>query len=119
MESERGFLAGLPARRFDSDYIDTRRVHRALPFVTWDSVRYSVPPACSGQTVEARVAVDGTELTVRWAGKLVARHRRAEPGVTEVWDPGHRASAETAALASNRRRHLHGPDLRLYEGGHS
>jgi len=95
-----------------------------------------------GQAVEARVAVDGTELTVRWAGKLVARHRLAPAGVTEVWDPGHRASAETAALGSNQRRHLHGieaspelvvpagrielgagdfdvaaPDLHLYEGG--
>lgn len=107
MEAERWFLSGLPARRFDTDYVETRRVHRALPFVAWEGVRYSVPPACLGQTVEARVAVDGSELTVRWAGKLVARHRLATAGVSEVWDPGHRLSAETAALASNRRRHLH------------
>jgi hypothetical protein len=27
--------------------------------------------------------------------------------VSEVWDPAHRRAAETAALASTRRRHLH------------
>lgn len=105
--AERDFLAALPARRFDTDYVETRRVHRALPLVTWDGVRYSVPPSCLGQAVEARVAVDATELVVSWAGMVVARHRLAVAGVTEVWDPAHRLSAETAALASNRRRHLH------------
>lgn len=104
---ERGFLASLPARRFDTDYVETRRVHRALPFITWDSVRYSVPPACLGQAVETRVAVDATELVVSWAGSVVARHRLASQGVREVWDPTHRRAAETSALASNRRRHLH------------
>ena len=52
-----------PVRRFDTDYVETRRVHRALPFITWDGVRYSVPPTCLGQTVEVRQAVDSTELT--------------------------------------------------------
>jgi transposase len=143
-ETERGFLAPLPARRFDTDYVEARRVHRALPFIVWADVRYSVPPACLGQTVEVRVAVDSTELVVCWAGRVLARHRLARPGVTEVWDPTHRVAAETAALASNRRRHLTvvtpagpaepavaagrlelgagdfdvaAPDLRLYEGG--
>lgn len=142
LDAERGFLAALPASRFDTDYVETRRVHRVLPFVTWDTVRYSVPPACLGQTVEARVAVDATELVVSWAGRVVARHQLARPGVVEVWDRGHRVAAETAALASNRRRHLHvvqrpdelpvssgrielgagdfdvaAPDLTVYEGG--
>ena len=142
-EVEAGFLKGLPARRFDTDYVETRRVHRALPFITWAGVRYSVPPACLGQTVEVRQAVDATELSVSWAGRLVARHHLADNGVSEVWDPGHRAAAETAALASNRSRHLHvittppepaepaagrlelgagdydiaAPDLTVYEGG--
>jgi hypothetical protein len=104
---ERKFLAPLPARRFDTDYVEARRVHRALPFVTWASVRYSVPPACLGQSVETRVAVDADELVVSWAGRIVARHRVAPPGVSEVWDPAHRRTAESAALTSNRRRHLH------------
>lgn len=142
-EAERDFLNPLPARRFDTDYVEIRRVHRALPFVTWDGVRYSVPPSCLGQTVEARVGVDANELVVSWAGMVVACHRLARPGVTEVWDPTHRHAAETAALASNRARHLHivgpperalspanvgrielgggdfdvaAPDLRLYQG---
>ena len=106
-DAERGFLRPLPARRFDTDYVETRRVHRALPFVTWDSTRYSVPPACLGQTVEARVVVDGSELVVSWAGSIVARHRLAPAGVNEVWDPTHRSVAEAAALGSTRRRHLH------------
>ena len=93
------------------------------------------------------MAVDATELSVSWAGRLVARHHLAGNGVSEVWDPGHRAAAETAALASNRSRHLHvitttaepaepagsagrlelgagdydiaAPDLTVYEGGRS
>jgi transposase len=106
-ETEQDFLAALPARRFDTDYVETRRVHRALPFITWDGVRYSVPPSCLGQAVEARLGVDSTELVVSWAGMAVARHRLAAAGVLEVWDPTHRRTAEAAALASTRRRHLH------------
>ncbi len=64
-EAERGFLGSLPARRFDTDYVEPRRVHRALPFITWDGVRYSVPPDCLGQTVQPASLVDATELAVR------------------------------------------------------
>ena len=137
---ERDFLQALPARRFDTDYVETRRVHRALPFITWGGARYSVPPECLGQLVEARVRVDSNELTVRWAGNVVARHRLSLTN-TDVWDPAHRLAAETAALASNRSRHLRvtepsleelpvgrielgagdydiaAPDLTLYQGG--
>jgi len=143
-EIERGFLQALPARRFDTDYVEARRVHRALPFIVWDGTRYSVPPACLGQLVEARVPVDRDELTVCWAGNVVARHRLAASGGVDVWDPAHRVAAETAALGSNRARHLRvvtpaeapavpaavqrielgdgdfdvaAPDLTLYEGG--
>lgn len=42
-----------------------------------------------------------------WAGRVIARHHLGPPGVNEVWDPAHRRAAETAALASTRRRHLH------------
>ena len=143
--TERGFLAPLPAKRFDTDYVETRRVHRALPFITWNGVRYWVPPDCLGQLVEARVPVDSTELTVRWAGAEVARHRLSST-TADVWNPAHRLAAETSALASNQRRHLRvveptdpeppapptgridlgdgdydvaAPDLTLYEGGQS
>jgi len=141
-ETERGFLGALPTRRFDTDYVETRRVHQALPFITWNTVRYSVPPHCLGQAVEARVPVDCDELTIRWAGTVIATHRLAPPGSADVWDPTHRHAAETAALASNRSRHLRvvtppaekpssggrielgggdfdiaAPDLTLYQGG--
>lgn len=107
LAAEHDFLAGLPRRRFDTDYIETRRVHRALPFIEWDRVRYSVPTGCLGQLVEVRRTVDNDQLTVRWAGQLVATHQLAANGVVEVWNPGHRVAAETAALASTRPRHLH------------
>ncbi len=81
-------------------------MHRALLFITWNGVRYSVPAHCLGQTVEARVRVDSDELTIRWAGTVVATHRVATAGSADVWDPTHRHPAETAALASNRSRHL-------------
>ena len=105
--SEHGFLAALPRRRFDTDYIEVRRVHRVLPLIEWRGVRYSVHPDCLGQLVEARQAVDADRLTVRCAGNVVATHAIATGDVTEVWDPAHRQLAENAALASTRRRHLH------------
>lgn len=105
--SEHGFLRRLPARRFDTDYVEARRVHRALPFIEWERVRYSVPPDCLGQLVEVRQPVDSNELTVRCAGRLVATHRIVTDGRVEVWDPAHRAAAEASALASNQHRHLH------------
>lgn len=143
--AERDFLAALPVKRFDTDYVESRRVHRALPFITWDGVRYSVPPDCLGQLVETRVPVDSNQLTVRWAGTVVATHQLAAAGSGDVWNPAHRVAAETAALASNQRRHLRvvdqvdqqtappagrielgggdfdiaTPDLTLYEGGQS
>ena len=105
--AEHGFLKVLPRRRFDTDYVETRRVHRVLPFIEWDRVRYSVPPDCLGQLVEVRRPVDADELTIRLAGRVVATHRVATDGTVEVWNPAHRAAAEAAALNSTRRRHLH------------
>lgn len=64
--AEHGFLKSLPAR-FDTDYVEARRVHRALPFIEWDRVRYSVPTDCLGQLVEVRKPVDSNEISVRWA----------------------------------------------------
>ena len=106
--TEHGFLRQLPRRRFDTDYIDARRVHPVSPLIEWNTIRYSVPPACLGQTVEVRQAVDTNIVTVVWAGHQVARHLvPTNPAITEVWDRAHRVAAETAALNSTRRRHLH------------
>jgi hypothetical protein len=104
--SEHGFLKTLPSTRFDTDYVEARRVHRALPFIEWERVRYSVPADCLGQLVEVRKPVDSNGLTVLSAGTVVAAHRIPTDGRHEVWDPAHRARAELSALASTQRRHL-------------
>ena len=84
-EVERAFLGPLPRVRFDTDYVETRRVHNIVPFIAIDGVRYSVPPNVLGQLVEIRRPVDGNTFEVRWAGTVVARHtivhRRHDRGV--------------------------------------
>ena len=104
LEVERPFLALLPRLRFDTAYVEARRVHRALPLIEWAGVRYSVPPEVLGAMVECRVEVDADELVIRFAGREVARHRLAPSG--EVWDPAHRSRAEAVALGRHRRRAL-------------
>jgi transposase len=76
---EQSLLGALPRRRFDTAYVEPRRVHVALPVVEWRAVRYSVPPSCLGQRLEVRQEVDDDHLEIRWAGDLVARHRLAAP----------------------------------------
>jgi len=109
LEVERPFLAPLPRVRFDTDYVETRRVHTAFPFIVMDGVRYSVPPRLVGQLVEIRRPVDAERFEIRWAGQSVATHTLAAPAAREavVWDPAHRADAEDQALARRPRRHLH------------
>ena len=103
---ERPFLSPLPAGRFDTDYVEVRRVHNILPFVSVDGVRYSVPPETLGQLTEVRRAVNSRRLEVRWAGRLVAVHTAAADRGDDVWDPAHRQAAEAAALAPRPRRPL-------------
>lgn len=106
---ERDFLAGLPAVRFDTDYVETRRVHNILPFISIDGVRYSVPPNVLGQLVEIRRAVDASVFEVRWAGTVVARHHLAPAGSREVWAVDHRQASIAEALGRHdrrRQRHL-------------
>lgn len=114
--TERRFLSPLPARRFDTAYAESRRVHVAVPLVEWGAVRYSVPPEALGQVVLARVEVAADTLELSWAGQVVATHTLAPPGSDDVWDPAHRAAAEAAALGRHRRRHER-PELRLVPGG--
>ena len=109
LEVERSFLAPLPRVRFDTDYVETRRVHTSFPFVVIDNVRYSVPPRVLGQMVEIRRPVDAERFEIRWAGQTIASHaiKRAAAHHEIVWDPQHRAAAEDEALGRRRRRHLH------------
>ena len=104
LEKERTLLGGLPRRRFDTAYVEVRRVHVAVPQIEWRGVRFSVPPGCVGQRVEVRCDVDSDHVEVRWAGELIARHRLPSPGTVEVWDADHWAAAQAAALGE--RPHL-------------
>jgi hypothetical protein len=68
---ERAFLSPLPRARFDSDYVESRRVHNIVPFITVDGARYSMPAETLGQLVEIRRRVDAAEFSVTWAGRPV------------------------------------------------
>jgi transposase len=103
LEAERRLLVPLPRQRFDTAYVESRRVHVAVPMIEWRGVRYSVPPACLGQRVEVRHDVDSDHLQVRWGAQIVARHRLAGVGVETVWDAAHHTAAQAAALAPHRR----------------
>ena len=96
---ERPFLTTLPRMRFDTDYVETRRVHNIVPFVSVDGVRYSVPPNVLGQLVEVRRHVDADTMEIRHAGRMIRTHQVGagdEHGV--VWDPVDRHQAETIAM---------------------
>ena len=83
---ERAFLSPLPRARFDSDYVESRRVHNIVPFISVDGARYSMPAETLGQLVEIRRRVDASEFTVSWAGRPVVTHTLGGRGDT-VWDP--------------------------------
>jgi transposase len=107
LEVERPFLSALPRERFDTDYVETRRVHTSFPFIVIDNIRYSVPSKLLGQLVEIRRPVDADRFEIRWAGQSVTTHPIVTGGrETVVWDPAHRVEAETEALSRSPQRHL-------------
>jgi transposase len=99
-------LGALPRRRFDTAYVEARRVHVAIPQIEWRGVRYSVPPRCLGQRVEVRQEVEGSSIEIRWAGEHVATHAISDIEGMEVWDALHFQEAQSAALSRSRGRHL-------------
>jgi len=103
---EQALLGPLPRRRFDTAYVETRRVHVAIPQIEWRSVRYSVPPRCLGQRVEVRQEVDASSIEIRWGSEVVAHHSVPSDGTSEVWDALHWSAAQQAALGRHRGRHL-------------
>jgi transposase len=109
LEVERDFLSPLPRVRFDTDYVEPRRVHNAWPFVAIDANRYSVPPEALGHKVEIRRRVDGDTVEIRLAGRLIATHRLVDGRRVDVWDPAHKLAAEALALGWDPN----GPDLRV------
>ena len=108
---EREFLSPLPIVRFDTDYVEVRRVHNVLPFVSIDANRYSVPPDALGHKVEIRRAVDADLVQILLAGRLIATHRLVGGRRVDVWNPQHRRDAEAAALGWHHDR----PPLQLIE----
>jgi hypothetical protein len=104
--AERSLLGPLPRRRYDTAYVEPRRVHVAVPMLEWRGVRYSVPPSALGQRVEVRQEVDQESIEVRFAGDTIATHRLATGEVREVWDGAHFQAAQNLALGRHRR-HLH------------
>lgn len=104
---ERPFLTPLPVNRFDTDYVESRRVHDALPFISFAGNRYSVPPEALGSIVEVRRRVYGDHIEIRLGGRQVASHRIVDGHNLEVWDPAHRHHAEAIALGAGS------PDLRV------
>ena len=106
LAAEVPLLGALPRRRFDTAYVEARRVHVAIPQIEWRGVRYSVPPRCLGQRVEVRQEVGGSSIEIRWAAEHVATHAISSVEGVEVWDAGHFAEAQSAALSRSRGRHL-------------
>lgn len=107
LEVERRFLGPLPRRRYDTAYVEARRVHPRLPLVEWDTVAYSVPPECVGTLVTCRVEVDSATLEILSGAVVVARHTLRHSATEAVWDPAHRQAAEAIALGRAR------PDVRV------
>lgn len=71
-------------------YLKVRRFTRKVTGdcrIEFETNRYSVPFHLVGRTVE--VAVEGGEMTVRYAGVVVAKHRAVEGRYRDIQDPGH------------------------------
>ncbi len=104
------FLRALPRRRFDTAYVEDRRVHPRLPLVEWQGVAYSVRPEALGQRVTS--ASRSTRRSSRSTSALavVGRHDLRRGATEPVWDPAHRAAAEAIALGRPR------PQLTLITG---
>ena len=73
-------------------------MHRAVPLIEWNAVRYSVPPELLGAMVECRREVGSDTLQIRYGGSTVATHVLAPKGSDDVWNQGHSATAQSAAL---------------------
>lgn len=107
LATEQKLLLPLPGVRFDTAYREPRKVHFAIPLINWQGVRYSVPTAALGQTVEVSQPVDTATFTVRWAGRTIATHTQQPSGHDDVWDSAHHAEAVHDALTAATGRHLH------------
>ena len=85
--TERRFLSPLPAERFDTDYVATRRVHNILPFVT---INCGLPEWGSvfGDTVIAAAILDrlmhnAVVFNIRGPSWRLREHNGLEIATTE------------------------------------
>lgn len=104
---ERPFLKPLPAQRYDTSYLEIRKV-------AWDAYidvrgnRYSVPADLVGQTVTVRIGLDGN-LRVYHEERLVAHHQLRAASEGWVTVPEHHAPLWAETLQVEQR------PLQVYE----
>jgi transposase len=100
-EREAPFLSSLPATRYDTSYLEHRKVG-------WDGYihvggnRYSVPIQLVDQVVVVRIGLDG-ELRIYHADRLVARHRLQSREQGWVTTPEHHAELWRSTLKVEQR----------------
>lgn len=100
-EREQPTLHPLPTTRYDTSYLETRRV-------SWDCYievrgnRYSVPEPLAGQVVWVRISLDD-ELRVYAHDQLVTQHRLQPRSQGWVSVPGHHTRLWQAALQVEQR----------------
>jgi transposase len=104
---EQPLLHALPAVRYDTSYLETRRV-------SWDCYidvrgnRYSVPDLLAGQPVQIRIGLD-EQLRVYAADQLVASYPLQNRSQGWVSVPGHHSALWQAVL------HVEQRPLQVYE----
>lgn len=100
-EREAPHLKGLPVRRYDTSYRESRQV-------SWDSYidvrgnRYSVPSQYAGQRLEIRIGLEG-EIRVYADGQVVATHALRDKREGWVTVPEHHAQLWREALHVEQR----------------
>jgi len=100
-ERERPALHGLPSLRYDTSYLEMRRV-------SWDCYidvrgnRYSVPDHLAGQQVQVRIGLDD-QLRVYAADQLLASYPLQDRSQGWVSVPGHHSTLWQAVLPVEQR----------------
>lgn len=100
-EREYPLLKSLPAQRYDTSYLEHRKVG-------WDGYihvrgnRYSVPIQLVNQTVVVRISLE-EEIRVYHADQLAARHRLQSPELGWVTTPEHHAALWQSTLKVEQR----------------
>ncbi len=100
-ERERPSLKPLPARRYDTSYLEVRQVGWD-GYVDVNGNRYSVPTKLDGQTVTVRIGLDDT-LRVFQGETLVATHILKDKSAGWSTIPEHHADLWKGLLKVEQR----------------